>query len=196
MSAKAKGRNKSKTSKKFISPAKSPPPAKLHYDRNVTEAELIDELDDDLRDAWQKVRDFAAGLGPQHIYASAHSIMFSRKVCYSYVRSRKRFLEVWIFLPRKIAGLRSMHGPTKTVKYCNLFKVIHADQVVEPLTDWIPEAFDFAPEMGRPQFQISQRVLTVAAHGRLSADDGKLRRLSVAGESVATLRRAIIFQTR
>jgi Domain of unknown function (DUF5655) len=123
--------------------------AKLHYDWNVTEAELIDELDEDLRDAWHKLRAFAAGLGTQHIYASAHSIMFSKKVCYFFVRPRKRFLEVWIFLPRNIAGLVSMQGPTKKVKYCNLFKVVHADQIEEPLTDWIREAFDFAPELGR-----------------------------------------------
>jgi uncharacterized protein DUF5655 len=149
VSAKEKGVNKSKASKKSKSPAKNSAAAKLHYDWNVTEAELIDELDEDLRDAWRKLRAFAAGLGTQHIYASAHSIMFSKKVCYFFVRPRKRFLEVWIFLPRTIAGLVSMQGPTKKVKYCNLFKVVHADQIEEPLTDWIREAFDFAPELGR-----------------------------------------------
>ena len=29
-----------------------------------------------------------------------------------------------------------MKGSTKKEKYCNLFKLIHADQVEEPLTDW------------------------------------------------------------
>jgi hypothetical protein len=153
VSAREKGRNKSKTSKKSKSSAKSSAKdstaAKLHYDWNVTEAELINELDEDLRDAWQKLRAFAADLGAQHIYASAHSIMFSKKICYFFVRPRKRFLEVWIFLPRTIEGLRSMRGPTKKVKYCNLFKVVHAGQIEEPLTDWIREAFDFASELGR-----------------------------------------------
>ncbi|MGC1768733.1 MAG: DUF5655 domain-containing protein [Candidatus Acidiferrales bacterium] len=149
MSAREKGRNKSKTSKKFKSAAKNSIAAKLHYDWNVTETQLIDELDEDLRDAWQKLRAFAAGLGTQHIYASAQSIMFSKKVCYFFVRPRKRFLEAWIFLPRKVEGLRSMQAATKKVKYCNLFKVVHADQIQEPLTDWIREAFAFAPELGR-----------------------------------------------
>jgi len=116
--------------------------------RAFTEAELIDGLDEDLRDAWQKLRAFAAGLGAQRIYASALSIMFARKVCYFFVRPKKTFLEVWIFLPREIEGLRSMHGPTKKARYCNLFKLVHADQVEEPLTDWIREAFDFAPGLG------------------------------------------------
>ena len=75
--------------------------------------------------------------------------MFSKKACYFFVRPRKTFLEVWIFLPHKIEGLISTQGPTKKVKYYNLFKVVHADQREEPLTDWIREAFDFAPELSR-----------------------------------------------
>jgi hypothetical protein len=149
LSAREKGFNKSKTPKKSKSPAKGSPAPRRHYDWNVTEAELIDGLDEDLRDAWQKLRVFATDLGTQHIYASAQSIMFSKKVCYFFVRPRKTFLEVWIFLPRKIEGLISMHGPAKKIKYCNLFKVVHADQIEPPLTDLIREAFDFAPELGR-----------------------------------------------
>ncbi len=163
-SARKKRLNKSKTSKNSKSPAKNYPTPKLYapwsakgsvtlhleaqHGRAFTEAELIDGLDENLRDAWQKLRVFAARLGPQRIYASALSIMFARKVCYFYVRPRKTFLEVWIFLPREIEGLTSMHGPTKKVRYCNLFKLIHADQVEEPLTGWIHEAFDFAPDLG------------------------------------------------
>ncbi len=146
MRAREKGLRKSRASKKSKSAAKNSAVAHRHYDWNVTEAQLIDGLDEDLRDAWHKLRDFAAGLGTQRIYASALSIMFSKKVCYFFVRPRKTFLEVWIFLSRKIEGLRSMHGPTRKVKYCNLFKVVHADQIEAPLTEWIREAFEFAPE--------------------------------------------------
>jgi hypothetical protein len=164
LSATKKRHKKSKTSKKSKSPAKESPGAKsrtglrnlkgsvtLHLEaqqgRAFTEAELIDGLGEDLRDAWQKLRAFAANLGPQRIYASALSIMFSRKVCYFYVRPKKSFLEVWIFLPREIEGLTTMRGPAKKVKFCNLFKLVHADQVEEPLTDWISAAYDFAPEL-------------------------------------------------
>jgi hypothetical protein len=145
LSAREKVRKKLKTAKRSEPAANKPAAPKRPYDWNVTEAQLIDGLDEELRDAWHKLRTFAAGLGTQRIYASALSIMFSKKVCYFFVRPRKKFLEVWIFLPRKIEGLRSMHGPTKKVKYCNLFKLIHADQVEEPLTEWIREAFEFAP---------------------------------------------------
>lgn len=145
MSARDKNLNKSRALKKSKSHAEDSPAPKGHYDWDVTERELTDGLDEDLRDAWQKLRAFGAGLGAQRIYASAQSIMFSKKVCYFFVRPRKTFLEVWIFLPRKIEGLRSMHGPTRKVMYCNLFKVVHPDQIEEPLTDWIREAYDFAP---------------------------------------------------
>ena len=158
--------NKSKTSKKPKSPAKNPPTAKAHtglrnakgsvtlhleaqHGRAFTEAELIDGLNEDLRDAWHKLRNFAADLGTQRIYASALSIMFARKVCYFFVRPKKTFLEVWIFLPHKIEGLKFMSSPAKKIRYCNLFKLIHPDQVEAPLTDWIREAFDFAPALDR-----------------------------------------------
>jgi Domain of unknown function (DUF5655) len=147
--ARVKVRKKSTAAKKLRSPVEKSAAPKRPYDWNVTEAQLTDGLDEDLRDAWHKLRAFAAGLGTQRIYASALSIMFSKKVCYFFVRPRKKFLEVWIFLPRKIEGLRYMHAATKKVKYCSLFKVIHADQIEEPLTDWIREAFEFAPTLNQ-----------------------------------------------
>jgi hypothetical protein len=146
VSAREKSRKKSKRPKKSRSPAKNPSAPKAHYDWGVTEAQLTDGLDEDLRDAWYKLREFAAGLGPQRIYASAHSIMFSKQICYFFVRPRRTHLEVWIFLPRKIEGLRAMQSATKKVKYCNLFKAIHPDQIEEPLTDWIREAFEYLSE--------------------------------------------------
>jgi Domain of unknown function (DUF5655) len=157
-----KSPNKSKTLKNSKSPAKSPKAAKLSapwsekakgsvtlhleslHGRPFTEAELIDGLNEDLRDAWAKLRAFAASLGPQRIYASALSIMFARKVSYFFVRPKKTFLEVWIFLPHTIEGLKFTSSATNKVRYCNLFKLVHRDQVEEPLTDWLREAFDFA----------------------------------------------------
>jgi hypothetical protein len=166
VSARKKTLKRSKAFKKSKSPAMDSPAPKLHppwsakakgsvtlhleaqHGREFTEAELINGLGEDLRDAWHKLRDFAAGLGPQRIYASALSIMFARKVCYFYVRPKKTFIEVWIFLPREIEGLANIRGVAKKVKYCNLFKLVHADQVEEPLTDWIREAFEYAPGLG------------------------------------------------
>ncbi len=162
-SPRKKSPTKPNPSKKSKSPTKLSPVPKLHapwsekakgsvtlhleslHGRAFTEAELINGLNEDLRDAWQKLRAFAATLGPQRIYPSALSIMFAKKVCYFFVRPKKTSLEVWMFLPREIEGLTSTRGATKNVKYCNRFKLIHPDQVESPLTDWIRESYDCAP---------------------------------------------------
>jgi hypothetical protein len=63
----------------------------------TTESALTQDLSDDLRDAWERLRDTAAAFGEQRIYASHNSIMFSRKSCYFFVRPKKSFLEVCVF---------------------------------------------------------------------------------------------------
>jgi len=42
----------------------------------TTEAALTQELSDDLRDAWERLRETAVSFGDQRIYASHKSIMF------------------------------------------------------------------------------------------------------------------------
>src|ERR1700746_2199235 len=68
----------------------------------TTEATLTQELSDDLRDAWERLRETAVFFGAQRIYASHKSIMFSRKSCYFFVRPKKNFLEVCVFLGRTL----------------------------------------------------------------------------------------------
>jgi hypothetical protein len=64
----------------------------------TTEAALTEDLSEDLREAWQRLRETAVELGRQRIYASHHSIMFSRTSCYCFVRPKRTFLEVCVFL--------------------------------------------------------------------------------------------------
>ena len=68
----------------------------------TTEAALTADLSEDLRDAWERLRETAAAFGDQRIYASHNSIMFSRKSCYFFVRPKKQFLEVCVFLGRAV----------------------------------------------------------------------------------------------
>src|SRR2546430_14881362 len=109
----------------------------------TTEAALTEDLSADLRDAWERIRETAVEFGEQRIYASHHSIMFSKKVCYFFVRPKTKFLEVWIMLGRPIKSplIKSvMKGSRK--KYANLVRVTHRDQVEAPVTDWLREAYD------------------------------------------------------
>jgi len=109
----------------------------------TTEAALTRDLPDDLREAWERLRDTAADFGEQRIYASHKSIMFARKSCYFFVRPKKSFLEVCVFLPRALRHprIRKVDRSSKT-KFYHLIQVRHRDEVEAPLTDWLQEAYD------------------------------------------------------
>src|SRR5215207_2226259 len=68
----------------------------------TTEAALTAHLTEDLRDAWQRLRESATAIGAQRVYASHKSIMFSRRSCYAFVRPKKNFLELCVFLGRSL----------------------------------------------------------------------------------------------
>src|SRR5438132_12017320 len=82
----------------------------------TTESALTADLPDDLREAWERLRETAAALGDQRIYASGRAIMFSRKVCYFFVRPRTTTLEVAIFLGRSVKApqVRRMDPKSRT----------------------------------------------------------------------------------
>jgi len=109
----------------------------------TTEARLTADLSEDLRDAWERLRETAADFGEQRIYASHNSIMFSRKSCYFFVRPKQSFLEVCVFLgrPLKAPQVRRSDASSKT-KFANVLQIKHRDQVEAPITNWLREAYD------------------------------------------------------
>jgi hypothetical protein len=111
----------------------------------TTEAALTRELSEDLQEAWERLRETASELGEQRIYASHNSIMFSRKSCYCFVRPKKSFLEVCIFLGRPVNApqVRRVVRSSKT-KLAHMIQVRHRDEVEAPLTDWIEEAYQYS----------------------------------------------------
>ena len=112
----------------------------------TTEAALTNDLSADLQDAYERLRDTATEFGEQRIYASHNSIMFARKSCYFFVRPKRSFLEVVIFLGRavKSARIRKVVESSKT-KRAHLIQVRHRDEVEAPMTDWLREAYEFEP---------------------------------------------------
>jgi hypothetical protein len=114
----------------------------------TTEQNLTRGLSEDLKDAWERLRETAGEFGDQRIYASHHSIMFSRKACYFFVRPQKKFLEIWFFLGRKIKDkrIRSI-VPSSSVKFAHQVRVIHRDEVESPITDWLQEAYDVSESL-------------------------------------------------
>ena len=111
----------------------------------TTEAALTAELSEDLREAWERLRETAVEFGDQRVYASHHSIMFSRKACYFFVRPKRNFLEVCVFLPRtlKAPQVRRIVGASKS-KIAHLIQIRHRDEVEAPITDWLHEAYECA----------------------------------------------------
>jgi hypothetical protein len=109
----------------------------------TTEAALTQDLSVDLKEAWERLRETAVELGEQRIYASHNSIMFSRKSCYFFVRPRKQFLEVCVFLGRAVnaSQVRRVVRSSKT-KLAHLIRITHRDEVEPPITDWLREAYD------------------------------------------------------
>jgi hypothetical protein len=109
----------------------------------TTEAALTRDLSEDLQDAWERLRETAVTFGDQRIYASHHSIMFSRKSCYFFVRPKTKHLEVWMFLGRALKApqvKRVLKG--SRAKVAHLVHIRHRDEVEAPITDWLQEAYE------------------------------------------------------
>jgi len=108
----------------------------------TTEAALTQDLSEDLHDAWERLREAAASLGDQRIYASGTCIMFSRGSCYFFVRPKRSFLEVCVFLGRalKAPQVRRAERTSKS-KVANILHIRHRDEVEAPITDWLREAY-------------------------------------------------------
>lgn len=109
----------------------------------TTEAALTADLSEDLRDAWERLRETAASFGDQRIYASHHSIMFSRKSCYFFVRPKKSYLELCVFLGRAVKApqIRRVDHSSK-IKCYHIIHIRHRDEVEAPITDWLREAYE------------------------------------------------------
>ena len=113
----------------------------------TTEAALTKDLNEELRDAWERIRETAVEFGEHRIYASHKSIMFSRKSCYFFVRPKKKYLELCLFLGREIRApqVHKVEQASKTKVY-HIIRVTHRDEVETPLTDWMREAYEYFGE--------------------------------------------------
>jgi Domain of unknown function (DUF5655) len=131
---------------------------KAHDCWRTTEAALTQDLPEDLRDAWERLRETAVEFGHQRVYASHNSIMFSRKVCYFFVRPKRAFLEVCVFLERPLRApqVRRVVRSSKS-KHAHIIHIRHRDEVEAPITDWLREAYELpdrlatAPVAARPR---------------------------------------------
>jgi uncharacterized protein DUF5655 len=141
----------------------------------TTEAALTAGLSEDLRDAWERLRETAVEFGEQRIYASLNSIMFSRKACYFFVRPKRKYLEVCFFLGRTLKAPRVRRVmPASKTKTAHMIEVRHRDEVEAPITEWLQEAYEFSEIDARRFAGIVARKQSPASALRVTA--GKARR--------------------
>jgi hypothetical protein len=126
------------------------PTGTAHDCWTTTERALTKDLPDDLREAWERLRETAAEFGDQRIYASHSCIMFSRQACYFFVRPKMKRLEVCVFLGRTVKAPQVRKAmPSSRTKVAHIVHVTHRDEVEPPLTDWLKEAYEVSPRLGR-----------------------------------------------
>jgi hypothetical protein len=146
-------------------------PGEAHDCWTTTEAALTQHLSEDLQDAWERLRETAASFGDQRIYASHKSIMFSRRSCYFFVRPKRNFLEVCVFLGR---ALKAPHvrrvAPASKSKLVHIIHIRHRDEVEAPFTDWLQEAYELSAVLA------GKRVTRRARPKRKATPDGKTAR--------------------
>ncbi|HKT80069.1 MAG TPA: DUF5655 domain-containing protein [Vicinamibacterales bacterium] len=129
----------------------------------TTESALTADLSEDLLDAWERLRETAVEFGAQRIYASGRAIMFSRDVCYFFVRPKRQFLELVFFLGRSLKAPQVRRvDRTSKVKTAHVVHLRHRDEVESPITDWLKEAYDLPdtlamrPKLAKPNASKTQ----------------------------------------
>jgi hypothetical protein len=76
--------------------------------------------------------------------------MFSRKSCYFFVRPKRQFLEVCVFLGRTVKAPQVRRTlPASRTKVAHIVQVRHRDEVESPLADWLQEAYDVSDALNK-----------------------------------------------
>jgi hypothetical protein len=87
----------------------------------------------------------ALALGDQRIYAAHKSIMFSRRSCYFFVRPKKTFLELCVFLGRTLRAPQVRRiDPASKSKVVHVIHIKHRDEVEAPITERLQEAYELS----------------------------------------------------
>lgn len=133
----------------------------------TTEEALTEDLPEDLREAWERIRETAVEFGEQRIYASGTAIMFSRDSCYFFVRPRRKDLQVCVFLGRAVHApqVRSVERRSAT-KFVHVLHITHRDEVEPPVTEWLREAYEFPEKLKTQRAKKSKRHPNTSAKAR------------------------------
>jgi Domain of unknown function (DUF5655) len=98
--------------------------------------------------------------------------MFSRKFCYFFVRPKKNFLELCVFLSRtlKAPQVRRVDRASKSKVY-HIIHIKHRDEVEAPITDWLREAYELSDALASKTGMAESKRLT----SRVALPSGRRR---------------------
>jgi hypothetical protein len=86
--------------------------------------------------------------------------MFSRSSCYFFVRPKRNYLEVCVFLGREVRApqIRRVERSSKS-KLVHFLRITHRDEVEAPVTDWLEEAYEQSEALsGRAKARARSKV--------------------------------------
>ena len=100
------------------------------------------------------------------------------KSCYFFVRPKKSFLEVCVFLGRTVKSphVRRVDRASKS-KVAHVIQVRHRDEVEAPITDWLQEAYEYSGAVaatGAPA-RVARKTKTARKSARAKAKTTKRR---------------------
>jgi hypothetical protein len=148
----------------------------------TTESALLEGASEDLRDAYDRLRETAEEFGEQRVYASHHCIMFARKACYFFVRPKRDSLELCVFLGRAIRAPQIKKAvPSSKTKTAHIIRIRHRDEVEAPITEWLREAYGLEDAIAAPLKQVKK---TAGRRAKTATKQKqKLRRLLAKGKT-------------
>ena len=106
--------------------------------------------------------------------------MFSRKAAYFFVRPKKKYLEVCVFLGRtlKAPQVHRVDEASKT-KRVHFFRITHRDEVEPPFTDWLREAYELPDVLSaKPRVNVARAKPKPAPKKKAKATPAKAKRRS------------------
>jgi hypothetical protein len=106
--------------------------------------------------------------------------MFSRSSCYFFVRPKKNYLELCVFLGRTVKApqVRRVDRASKS-KVFHIIHIRHRDEVEAPITEWLQEAYELSDTL----------ALKTSKPGAESKSKLKSKRISTRREGTPNRRR-------
>ena len=113
--------------------------------------------------------------------------MFARKACYFFVRPKKQFLEVCVFLGRemKTSQVHRVDRVSKS-KLVHIIRITHRDEVEPPLTDSLREAYKMSDVLSKGEAAVKTNPKperTAAGRAADNSQKADKRALGIKGAS-------------